>query len=224
VALFLEQGFVQYATEQILFRDDSGSAPRVVPSDGPGPLRPARRDDLGGIYLLYLRTTPSHVANLEGPSLKSWQAAFQQGAMARMGRDDMRHFVVERSGVVAWMGLRPGSAARPALLALLCEGQDAELREQVIDDALARVHPGPVACVLRHYDSELIRALQGRGFEIFGTQLLLVRDLAIKARVRTTKPEKKKQVALAHAGLMRGVGPSNSLHVVAERSHTSPPR
>ncbi|MGH7750257.1 MAG: GNAT family N-acetyltransferase, partial [Candidatus Dormibacteria bacterium] len=75
VGLFLEEGFSQYATEQILYRDDP--APQLLAGRGPGLLRPARGEDRGGIHLLYLRTTPSHVANVEGPSLKAWQASFQ---------------------------------------------------------------------------------------------------------------------------------------------------
>lgn len=205
VELFLEQGFVQYATEQILFRDDGGGPPRVVAGEPPRPLRPARREDLGAIYGLYLRTTPSHVARLEGPSLKVWLASFQQGMMARLGRDDVRHLVAERPGVVAWVAIRPAADARPALLALMCEGQDAELRDRVLDAALAQLAPGPVSCVLRHYDSELVRALQRRGFEILGTQLLLVRDLGHKVRVRAPQADRAAKVSLAHAGLMRAV-------------------
>jgi len=220
VALFLEQGFTQYATEQILYRDDSHASPRVVPqSTDLGTLRPARRDDAGGIYLLYLRTTPSHVANLEGPSQKAWQAGFQQGWPARLGRDDVRQYVAEVSGIQAWVAVRPPSPGRPTLLAIICEGQDPQFREEVIDAALAQAPPGPVSCVLRHYDSELIRSLQQRGFEIFGSQLLLVRDLALKVRLRADTRSKKKGV-LVHAGLARSV-PSPTSN---RRSFTSLPR
>ena len=45
-------------------------------------IRPARRDDIGAIYLLYLRTTPSQVADVEGPSLKTWQGGYAQGLIA----------------------------------------------------------------------------------------------------------------------------------------------
>ena len=136
VSVFLEQGFIQFATEQILYSDD-------VPASGgeglPARLRPAKRDDLGAIYLLYLRTTPSHVASLEGSSLKAWQAAFAQGAIARMGRDDVRHLVAEETGVVAWAAIRPASGARPTVLSLMCEGHDSRLREDVIDAVLREV-------------------------------------------------------------------------------------
>ena len=226
VALFLEQGFTQYATEQILYRDDSHTQPRVVPHGGDtGLLRPARRDDAGGIYLLYLRTTPSHVANLEGPSQKAWQAGFQQGWPARLGRDDVRQFVAEVSGIQAWVAVRPPSPARPTLLAIMCEGQDAELREEVIDAALAQAPPGPVSCVLRHYDSELIRSLQRRGFEIFGSQLLLVRDLALKVRLRADTARNKKKGVLVHAGLARSVvAPAVAPPSTSRRGSQSSPR
>ena len=204
VGLFLEEGFSQYATEQILYRDDP--APQVV-SGGGGHhlLRPAKNEDRGGIHLLYLRTTPSHIANVEGPSLKAWQASFQQGWMARIGRDDVRHMVVERAGIEAWVGVRAATAVRPALMALLCDGSDPGLREDFVDAALAQVPPGPVSCSLRHYDSELIRSLQRRGFAIYGTQLLLVRDLAIKVRVPARSRREKKPL-LVPAGLVRSAG------------------
>jgi hypothetical protein len=221
VAHLLEQGFTQYATEQILFSDVAAS-PRVVDGDGCGPLRPARRDDAAGIYHLYLRTTPSHVANLEGPSQKAWQAAFHQGVMARMGRDEVRHWVAERPGIVAWAALRPPSQTRPTLLALMCEGQDAQLRDEVVDAALALAPPGPVSCVLRHYDSELIRALQQRGFEVYGSQLLLVRDLALKLRLRQEARAKEKKVSLVPAGLARAVATPDvpALHVITGTRRT----
>lgn len=201
LGLLLEQGFTQYATEQILFRDDGGSAPRMAQPETL--LRPARREDAGAIHLLYLRTTPSHVANVEAPSQKAWAAAFHGGCMTRIGRDDMRHLVFERPGVVVWAGVRPASQVRPAFLGLMVDGQERSLPE-VVDAVLSNLAPGPVSCVLRHYDTELIRALQRRGFEIFGTQLLLVRDLTVRVRMRDALREKKAPV-LAQVGLARSV-------------------
>jgi ribosomal protein S18 acetylase RimI-like enzyme len=205
VGLFLGEGFSQYATEQILYRDDLAASPPVLAGRAAGLLRPARGDDRGGIHLLYLRTTPSHVANVEGPSLKAWQASFQQGWMARIGRDDVRHLVVERLGIEAWVGVRPATPVRPSLMALLCDGSDPGLREDFVDAALAQVPPGPVSCALRHYDSELIRSLQRRGFAIYGTQLLLVRDLAIRMRVPARVRRENKPV-LVPAGLVHSAG------------------
>lgn len=218
VSVFVEQGFAQFATEQILYRDAAPAATAHA-----GVLRAAKRDDLGGIYTLYLRTTPSHVAAFEGASLKSWQAGFAQGALARIGRDEVRHFVVEETGVVAWAAIRPASAARPAVLSLMCEGHDPALRDRVIDAVLAEIPAGPVSCVLRHYDSELIRSLQQRDFSIYGAQLLLVRDLAAKVRLKPARSRKKP--VLIHAGLAQSVPatPNPSLRVLTRRNERSSP-
>jgi hypothetical protein len=217
VGLFLERGFVQFATEQILYCDD-------VPAPGTAEgarLRPARREDVGAIYLLYLRTTPSHVASLEGSSLKSWQSGFADGTMARMGRDDSRHYVAEDPGVVGWAAIRPASATRPTLLSLMCDGHHPRLREAVVDGALRELPPGPVSSVLRHYDSELIRSLQRRGFAIYGTQVLLVRDLASRVRLRSAPARKKPVLIRAH--LAQTVpAPTPTLRVLSRRSERSP--
>ena len=214
IPVFLEQHFTQFATEQILYRDDAQDGVRA---DG-SLLRPAKREDLPEIYLLYLRTTPSQVAAFEAPSLNAWLAAFAQGDVARLGRDDARHFVVEYPGVVAWAEVRPPSATRPAQLVLMCDGHDARLRDRFIDAVLAELPPGPAACVLRHYDSELIRALQQRGFAIYGTQLLLVRELGARVRLRHPAREKQKKPLLVRAGVAQSVPavePPVSLRVLA---------
>lgn len=202
VPVFLEQHFTQFATEQILYRDDGQPAAR---SADDSLLRPARREDIPEIHLLYLRTTPSQVAALEGPSLSTWLAGFSQGDVARLGRDDARHFIVEHPGVVAWAEVRPPSTTRPAQLVLMCDGHNAALRERFIDAVLAELPAGPAACVLRHYDSELIRALQQRGFVVYGTQLLLVRELGARVRLRHPAREKQKKPILVRAGVAQSV-------------------
>jgi hypothetical protein len=60
-----------------------------------------------------------------------------------------------------------------------------------------------VSSVLRHYDSELIRCLRLRGFEVYGTQVVLVRDLTAKVRLRASVSRKKP--VLIHARLARSV-------------------
>jgi len=199
--VFLEHGFTQFATEQILYRDESSSnGAHTIKSSL---LRPARRDDIAGIHMLYLRATPSTVADLEGPSLNAWRAGYAQGLMARMGRDDVRHHVAENPGIVAWAAIRPPSATQPATLNLMCEGHDPALREAIIDAVLHELPSGPAACVLRHYDSELIRALQLRGFAVYGTQLLLVCELGEKVRIRQTA--RRRKAVLVQAGIAQSV-------------------
>jgi len=200
VSVFLEHGFTQLATEQILYCDERPTVPAVTAA---ALLRPARRDDIPAIHLLYLRTTPSQVATFEGPSLKAWQAGYAQGLMARMGRDDVRHFVLERPGIVAWAAIRPPSATQPAILTIMCDEHDAPLRDAVIAAVLQELPPGPALSVLRHYDSELIRALQQRGFEIYGAQRVLVCDLGSKVRLREVA--RRKKPVLVQAGLAQSV-------------------
>jgi L-amino acid N-acyltransferase YncA len=196
VGVFLEHGFTQFATEQILFHDNPE---QVVSADAhPLPIRPARREDAAAIHLLYRRVTPSHIASFEATSLKAWQASFAQGTVARIGRDDVRHFIAERPGVVGWAAIRPAGAGRPTILSLMCEAHDPVIREGFLDAVLSELPAQPVSCVLRHYDSELIRSLQQRGFAVYGTQLLLVRDLGIKVRIRAAAKQSKQ--VLAHAG------------------------
>ena len=201
IPVFLEEQFTQFATEQILYRDDSSAASDADRSM----LRAAKREDIPAIHLLYLRTTPSQVAAFEAPSLNTWLAAFAQGDVARLGRDDAKHYVVEQPGVVAWAEVRPPSATRPAQLVLMCDGHDAALRDAFIDAVLAELPSGPAACVLRHYDSELIRALQQRGFDVYGTQLLLVRELGARVRFRSPAREKQKKPILVRAGVAQSV-------------------
>lgn len=200
IPMFTAQGFTQFATEQILYHDDA-AAHRIAPP--PKLLTPARREHIGAIYLLYLRITPSHVAGLEGPSRKAWQATFAGGMLSRLGRDEVRHHVAETPGITGWAAIRPPSSTRPTSLTIMCEGQDPALRAAFLDAVLAELPPGPVSCVLRHYESELIRALQERDFAIYGTQLLLVRDLGSKVRLTPAAPAKKP--VLVHAGLAQSV-------------------
>jgi hypothetical protein len=197
VGVFIEHGFTQFATEQILFHE---TPELIVRSDAqPLTVRPGRREDAGAIHLLYRRVTPSHIAGFEAPSLKTWQASFAQGSVARIGRDEVRHLVVEHPGVVGWAAIRPAGAGRPSILSLMCEAHEPAIREGFLDAVLAELPPQPVSCVLRHYDSELIRSLQHRGFAVYGTQLLLVRDLGIKVRIRAVAKQSKQ--VLAHAGV-----------------------
>ena len=222
VGVFLEQGFTQFATEQILFHDNPEQI--VAPRGQPLQLRAARRDDAGAIHLLYRRVTPSQIAQFEAPSMKTWQASFAEGSVARIGRDDVRHLVAERPGLVGWAAIQPATAGRPTILTLMCEAHDPVVREGFIDAVLRELPGQPVACVLRHYDSEVIRTLQQRGFAVYGTQVLLVRDLGVKVRIPALAAQKKQ--VLAPAGIASSHVSSPSLTVLhsPERRERSSPR
>jgi hypothetical protein len=223
--VFLEHGFTQFATEQILYRDEVTVDPDTTVQSTL--VRTARREDIGAIHLLYLRTTPSHVADVEGPSLKTWQGAYAQGLVAGLGRDNVKHLVVERPGVVAWAAIRPPTAAQPASLSMMVEGHDPALRDAIIDAILRELPSGPATCVLRHYDSELIRALQQRGFAVYGTQLLLISELGAKVRIQAVS--RRKKPVLVHAGIARSIPapstvPLRVLSTTVPRRERSSPR
>jgi hypothetical protein len=110
---------------------------------------------------------------------------------------------------------------------MMCEGHDPALRDAIIDAVLAELPSGPASCVLRHYDSELIRALQGRGFAVYGAQLLLISELGEKVRINA--PSRRKKPVLIHAGIARSVpspAPSVPLRVLSttttRRQRSSP--
>ena len=50
--------------------------------------------------------------------------------------------------------------------------------------SLLKDSEAPAWSSLRHYDSHMIDALRGRGFSILLTQLLLVKELAVRVPVR----------------------------------------
>jgi hypothetical protein len=207
---FMDNGFTQFATEQILFTEDGGA----FRAQDAAVMRPARRDDIGALYLLYLRTTPSQVASIEAPSQKLWQTTYAAGLASRVARDDVRHLVAERSGIYGWASIKEYHGPRPTAVTLMCEGHDTQAREEFVDTILGELPAGPATCVLRHYDSDLIRSLQQRGFAIYGTQLLLVKDLAAKVKVRAHKSREKS--VLVAAGIARSV-PLSVIHSAAEK-------
>jgi hypothetical protein len=81
-----------------------------------------------------------------------------------------------------------------------------------------------VSSVLRHYDSELIRGLQRRGFEVYGTQVVLVRDLTAKVRLKQSVSRKKTVLIHAHLARSAPTDTSPSLRVLSGTRARSSPR
>lgn len=192
--LFKARGFTAYTTEHALLAESVQSRP--TPSL-PG-WRGMRREDELGLYLLYCATTPKSVASIEASNFSEWRRTYASGA--RSGRLPRRagqpRFVVERVQVVAWMSLSPGGGGRPHTLGLMAAEQPAELWPALVQRSLSYVaqhQPGPVWCSLRHYDGLAIRLLQQEGFEVIASQLLMVRELPLKApaKIRVRIKEKR---------------------------------
>jgi hypothetical protein len=167
---FRLQGFRQYATEQVLYSEQ----PQRRSDDYPLGLRAGRRGDDRRLYQLYRQVTPQGVSQLEAPTYREWKAL--HGSELGGGH------VVDRIEVVGWVRMQRGGGARPNTLQFMALPENplpAELADFGI--SLLGDSEAPAWSSLRHYDSHMIDALRGRGFTVLLTQLLLVRELALKA-------------------------------------------
>lgn len=185
---FRTQGFRQYATEQVVYAD----RPERRSDRYPDGVRQAKRGDDRNLYQLYRKVTPQGVSQLEAPTYREWRAL-------HTGELSGGH-VVDRVEVVGWVRPQKGGGTRPDTLqfmALAEEPLPAELADFGI--SLLGDSEGPAWSSLRHYDSHMIDALRRRGFNVLLTQLLLVRELALRA----PKPARQKA---AEKGLVPSFG------------------
>lgn len=165
------QGFRQYATENVLYAE-SPEFREVVPAG----IRPARGRDDRMLYQLYRKVTPLGVSQVEAPTYRDW----------KMLREEPRgqQFVVDRVELAAWSRILRSSEPSPPHQLRLMALPEAGLADDLADHALAQTGGGPAWCNLRHYDSQMIDALRGRGFSNLLTQALLVKELALREPVR----------------------------------------
>jgi len=174
---FRLQGFRQYATEQVLYSE----RPRQRADDYPLGLRPSKRGDDHKLYQLYRKVTPQGVSQLEAPTYREWKALHAGEAAGS--------HVVDRIEVVGWVRLQRGGGARPDTLQFMAL-PESPLPDELADFGISLLgdSDAPAWSSLSHYDSHMIDALRGRGFSVLLTQLLLVRELAI----RVSKPVREK--------------------------------
>lgn len=180
---FRLQGFRQYATEVVVYADKP-----VMRSDQfPEGLRPVKRGDNRMLYQLYRKVTPQGVSQLEAPTYREWMAMHGGDWTGRLSArgSDKQELVVDRIEVVGWVKVERGSGTRPDTLEFLAlpeqplPGELADFGLSMLGDSEA-----PAWSSLRHYDSHMIDALRGRGFSVLLTQLLLVKELAVRVPVR----------------------------------------
>jgi len=174
---FRLQGFRQYATEQVLYSD----RPKQRSDDYPLGVRPFRRGDDRRLYQLYRKVTPQGVSQLEAPTFREWRALHSG--------DLTGGHVVDRIETVGWARVQKGGEARPNTLQLVAL-PEAPLPAELADFGISLLgdSEAPAWSSLRHYDAHMIDALRGRGFSVLLTQLLLIRELA----VRVPKPVREK--------------------------------
>jgi hypothetical protein len=93
--------------------------------------------------------------------------------------------VVDRIELVGWVKVERSSGARPSTLSFMVM-PERPLPDELADLGLSLLgeSDAPAWSSLRHYDSHMIDALRGRGFSVLLTQLLLVKELAVRVPVR----------------------------------------
>jgi hypothetical protein len=174
---FRLQGFRQYATEQVLYSE----RPKQRTDEYPLGIRPSKRGDDRRLYQLYRKITPQGVSQLEAPTYREWKPLHASEVAGS--------HVVDRIEVVGWVRMQRGGGARPDTLQFMAL-PESPLPAELADFGISLLgdSDAPAWSSLRHYDSHMIDALRGRGFSVLLTQLLLVRELA----VRVPKPVREK--------------------------------
>jgi GNAT superfamily N-acetyltransferase len=180
---FRLRGFRQYATEVVVYADK----PVMHSEQFPEGIRALKRGDNRMLYQLYRKVTPQGVSQLEAPTYREWRALHGgewTGRLAARG-SDKQEFVVDRVEVVGWVKAERSSGARPDTLNFMAL-PEGPLPGELADFGLSLVKgsEAPAWSSLRHYDSHMIDALRGRGFSMLLTQLLLVKELAVRVPVR----------------------------------------
>jgi GNAT superfamily N-acetyltransferase len=180
---FRLRGFRQYATEVVVYADK----PAMRSEQFPASVRPARRGDNRMLYQLYRKVTPKEVSQIEAPNYREWRALHGgewTGRLAARG-SDKHEYVVDRIELAGWVKVERSTGARPDTLNFmgLPEGR---LPGELADFGLSLLKgsEAPAWSSLRHYDSHMIDALRGRGFSVLLTQLLLVKELAVRVPLR----------------------------------------
>jgi hypothetical protein len=180
--VFRLRGFRQYATEVVVYADKP-----VKHSDHfPEGARPVRRGDNRLLYQLYKQVTPQGVSQLEAPTYREWRAMHGErtGRLTARG-SEKQELIIDQVELVGWVKADRSSGARPHTLSFMAL-PDSSLAGGLADLGLSLLGESdlPAWSSLRHYDSQMIDALRGRGFSVLLTQLLLVKELAVRVPVR----------------------------------------
>ena len=180
--VFRLRGFRQYATEVVVYAENPIARSQRQP-DG---VRPVKRGDNRLLYQLYRKVTPQGVSQLEAPTYRDWRALHGEwtGRLSARGSDKLE-LVFDRVELVGWAKVERSSGARPHTLNFLAM-PERPLPDELADLGLSLLagSEAPAWSSLRPYDSHMIDALRGRGFSVLLTQLLLVKELAVRVPVR----------------------------------------
>ncbi len=159
-----DAGFFPYQT-QTLYRlcgKPSGKADDIG-------FRAKSKQDMFGIFQLYMHAVPANVRAVEGATFKEWQASLEPWG----GRP--ADLVLEEDGAItAWARVRPGDTGR---VSVLSSSRDVSL-DALIAAAMARLSKSEqVLALVPEQDIGLATAFERQGFEPAGSYLLMARRL-----------------------------------------------
>lgn len=181
--VFRLRGFRQFATEVIVYADK----PQMRSDHFPDGARPMRRGDHRQLYQLYRKVTPQGVSQLEAPTYREWRALHGEWTAGRLAArgSEKQELVVDMVELLGWVKAERSSGPRPNTISFMAM-PDSSLAGELADLGLSLLGDSdlPAWSSLRHYDSHMIDALRGRGFSVLLTQLLLVKELAVRVPVR----------------------------------------
>ena len=137
-------------------------------------LRAKSRQDMHGIFQLYMHAVPANVRAIEGATFKEWQAALEP-----WGGRTTDLVLNEDGAITAWVRLQSGQTGR---LSVLSTSRSASL-DDVIGAAAAKLSKSDaLLSVVPEQDVGLAAAFERRGFEPAGSYLMMAKRLTRTAR------------------------------------------
>jgi len=187
VEAFQQVGFSIYAREDI-FRLARAERPsrsdrmkefqRIIPSIKGLAMRRQRPADEWGLQQLYAAVAPRSVRQNEG-----------LGCREDRRRPRLEGYVLEEGGeIVGYLGIGRGQLGHR--LRVLLHPSAFERADGLIEyglSLLAEYPPRPIYCSVRRYQGGLRGALEARGFQLFASQAVLVKHIAVRAEKPVVK-------------------------------------
>jgi hypothetical protein len=164
VRMARDAGFFPYQ-QQVLYR--RCAKPSGKPEDVG--YRAKNKQDVFGMFQLYMHTVPANVRAIEGATLKEWQASLEPWGG---GSKDL---VLEEDGAItAWARVQAGDTGRLALLS----ATRSVSHDALIAAAMARLSKSEqILTLVPEHDIGLAGAFERQGFEPAGNYTLMARRL-----------------------------------------------
>jgi hypothetical protein len=164
-----DAGFFPYQ-QQTLYRL-GGKARAKAPEIG---LRAKSKQDLHGMFQLYMHAVPANVRAIEGATFKEWQAALEPWG----GRTTV--LVLDENGAItAWARVQSGQTGR---LSILSTSRSTGL-DDIIQAAAAKLSKSEsLLSLVSEQDAGLAAALERQGFQPVGSYVLMAKRLTKTAQ------------------------------------------